>query len=172
MAHYLQAVAGLKREKGHARVGDIAERLGVSKSGVTSMLRSLQTRGLVDHEPYGCVELTSTGVRLAHRTEANRNVLMRFFSDILRVSEGNAVEDACMIEHLVSLEAMVQFLRLTGFMQSDDPAATRFRTAFREYQARCSSGTAGEDCVVCKGRCLRDAFEESDPDAAARVAHP
>ena len=42
MAHYLQAVATLKQDKGHARVGDIADHLGVSKSGVTSMLRSLQ----------------------------------------------------------------------------------------------------------------------------------
>jgi Mn-dependent DtxR family transcriptional regulator len=39
--------------------------LGVSKSGVTSMLRSLQTRGLISHEKYGCVELTRE--RLAAR---------------------------------------------------------------------------------------------------------
>ena len=68
MAHYLQAVASLKGEKGHARVGDIADQLGVSKSGVTSMLRSLQSRGLVTHEPYGCVELTPPGRQLAERT--------------------------------------------------------------------------------------------------------
>src|SRR5438034_461087 len=71
MAHYLQAVAALKAEKGHVRVGDIADRLAVSKSGVTSMLRSLQWRGLVDHERYGCVELTDPGLKLAERTESN-----------------------------------------------------------------------------------------------------
>ena len=87
MAHYLQAVAGLKQEKGHARVGDIADRLGVSKSGVTSMLRSLSSRGLVTHEPYGCVELTEDGRRLAVQTESNRQVLTMFFTRILRVPE-------------------------------------------------------------------------------------
>src|SRR5262245_24331778 len=166
MAHYLQAVAGRKREKGHARVGDIAERLGVSKSGVTSMLRSLQARGLVEHEPYGCVELTATGLRLAQRTEANRIVLLRFFADILRIPEATAVEDACMIEHLVSPEAMVQFLRPTSFIQADDPAAARFRSAFRAYQAGCEGGASGEDCPVCQGHCLRGSLEHGDPFAA------
>jgi len=113
MAHYLQAVAALKDEKGFVRVGDVADRLGVSKSGVTSMLRTLHTRGYVDHERYGCVELTPTGRQLAERTESNRRVLSVFLSEVLGVSEEVAAEDACMIEHLVSLEAMVQFLRLS-----------------------------------------------------------
>ena len=87
MAHYLQAVASLKADKGHARVGDIADHLGVSKSGVTSMLRSLQSRGLVSHERYGAVELTPAGQRLAVRTESSRRVLTMFLTEILGVSE-------------------------------------------------------------------------------------
>ena len=159
MAHYLQAVAGLKHEKGHARVGDIADRLGVSKSGVTSMLRSLSSRGLVTHEPYGCVELTDAGHRLARRTESNRHVLTMFFTSILRVPQEIAYEDACMIEHLVGPESMIQFLRLTAFIGSDHPAANRFRTAFREYQHRCAGKKAHKECPVCKeGRCLAETF--------------
>jgi DtxR family Mn-dependent transcriptional regulator len=159
MAHYLQAVAGLKEEKGHARVGDIADRLGVSKSGVTSMLRSLSSRGLVTHEPYGCVELTEDGSRLARQTESNRQVLTMFFTSILRVPEEIAYEDACMIEHLVGPESMIQFLRLTAFIGSDDPTAERFRNAFRQYQHHCASKAAAKECPVCKeGRCLADRF--------------
>ena len=160
MTHYLQAVAGLKLEKGHARVGDIADRLGVSKSGVTSMLRSLSSHGLVSHERYGCVELTGAGQRLAERTETNRKVLSIFFTDILRVPEVVAFEDACMIEHLVSPEVVGQFLRLIAFTHSDDPAAVRFREAFRDYQLRCESGEDRSDCVVCEGTCLRETIKE------------
>ena len=169
MAHYLQAVAGLKLAKGHARVGDIAGRLGVSKSGVTSMLRSLSSRGLVTHEPYGCVELTEAGRRLAQRTESNRKVLTMFFTDILRVTDGIGYEDACMIEHLVSQESMIQLLRLTAFMGSDDQAAERFRSVFREYQLRCSGGGDGDkDCPVCKGSCLAGSFPGIGPAASAK----
>jgi DtxR family Mn-dependent transcriptional regulator len=156
MAHYLQAVAALKAEKGFARVGDIAERLGVSKSGVTSMLRTLHGRGYVDHERYACVELTRTGKQLAERTESNRRVLTVFLSEILGVPEEVAAEDACMIEHLVSPQVMTELLRLTSFVRSEHPAAAQFREAFR-HSPTCSDDGSGE-CDLCDGTCLHEAL--------------
>ncbi len=148
MAHYLQAVAGLKRDKGHARVADIAERLGVSRSGVTSMLRSLQARGLVDHERYGCVELTETGLQFAERTESNRQVLTVFLRDILGVSSEVAEVDSCMIEHLVSTEVMEPLLRFTRLLRSRDPVAAQLLETFRTWQPCCERAN-GEVCEVC-----------------------
>jgi Mn-dependent DtxR family transcriptional regulator len=157
MAHYLQAVASLKDEKGFVRVGDVADRLGVSKSGVTSMLRTLHTRGYVDHERYGCVELTPTGRQLAERTESNRRVLTVFLSEILDVPEPVAAEDACMIEHLVSPQVMVELLRLTSFMRSAHPAAQSFREAFKASPGACAHHPAGS-CDLCGPVCLRDSL--------------
>jgi DtxR family transcriptional regulator, Mn-dependent transcriptional regulator len=172
MAHYLQAVASLTRERGDATVSDIADRLGVSKAGVTSMIRSLRTRGLVRHEPYGGVELTEEGRRLATRTEASRDVLTQFFTDILGLPPDAAAEDACMIEHLVSPASMTQFLRLTAMLRSDHPAAERFREAFREYQRQCAGGIAGAECPVCKGKCLKGAFAEFEDEAGGSATPP
>jgi Mn-dependent DtxR family transcriptional regulator len=155
MAHYLQAVAALKTEKGHAKVGDIADRLGVSKSGVTSMLRTLHGRGFVDHERYGAVELTETGRRLAERTETNRRVLTVFLTDILGVPEDVASEDACMIEHLVSPGVMIELLRLTSFMRSEHPSAAAFRAAFTASPGACAHHAPGT-CDLCGPSCLRD----------------
>ena len=169
MAHYLQAVAALKRDKGYAKVSDIADRLGVTKSGVTSMIRSLATRGLVDHERYGCVELTDDGRRFAEVTESSRHVLEAFLMDILRVPASIANEDACMIEHLVSKEAMSQFVRLTALIQSDQPAAIEFRRLFQEQQ-RC--GASGEACPVCgSGACLEKTFRDAT-QREAQAAEP
>lgn len=159
MAHYLQAIAALTQQGGTS-VSAIAERLGVSKAGVTSMLRSLRTRGLAVHEPYGDVTLTAEGQRLAARTERSRDVLTEFFTEILGLDPATAEEDACMIEHLVSPDSMVRFLRLTAFLRSDHPAAERFRKEFRDYQNRCESGTESAHCPVCHGQCLRVAIEE------------
>lgn len=153
MAHYLQAVAGLKREKGYARVGDIADRLGVSKSGVTSMLRSLASRGLVDHERYGCVELTEPGAEVAERTSSNREVLTVFLREILGVPDTIADEDACMIEHLVSPQSMSRLLRLTRVLNSDEPAAVELRNSYREKRRVCQDHDV-ESCRVCTDRCL------------------
>jgi len=172
MAHYLQAIAFLTRHGGTS-VSAIAERLGVSKAGVTSMLRSLRTRGLAVHEPYGDVTLTAEGQRLAARTERSRDVLTEFFAEILGLDPATAEEDACMIEHLVSPDSMVRFLRLTAFLRSDHPAAERFRTEFREYQNRCESGTESAHCPVCHGHCLRIALEELiDPTEAPEPLDP
>ena len=157
MAHYLQAVAGLKEEKGHARVGDIADRLGVSKSGVTGMLRSLSARGLVTHEPYGCVELTASGQRLAERTESSRRVLSMFLHEILGVDRAIATEDACMIEHLVSPEVSVELLRLTSFLRSGHPVAERFREAYRKSPRSCAEHEPGA-CDLCGATCLRESL--------------
>jgi DtxR family Mn-dependent transcriptional regulator len=157
MAHYLQAVATLKQDKGHARVGDIADHLGVSKSGVTSMLRSLQSRGLVTHEPYGCVELTSSGRRLAERTESSRRVLSTFLHEILGVPEEIATEDACMIEHLVSPEVSVELLRLTTFLRSQHPEAARFRAAYLASPRSCAEHAPGA-CDLCGATCLRESL--------------
>ena len=163
MAHYLQAIASLKQKKGYAKVSDIADILAVSRAGVTSMLRSLKSRGLVEHERYGLVELTEEGERFAKLTETNREVLTQFFTDILGLGPESAHEDACMIEHLVSPESMVQFLRLTTLLQSDHPAAVHFRTVYREYQEQCETGG---DCPVCEGRCLKDKFADAEPGQA------
>lgn len=163
MAHYLQAVAALKLEKGHARVGDIADHLGVSKSGVTSMMRSLQTRGLVTHEKYGCVELTAAGQRLAVRTESSRRVLTMFLSEILGVPEETASEDACMIEHLVSPEVSVELLRLTTFLRSSHPAAQQFREAYQKSPRSCAEH-APDACDMCGSTCLRESLVRTIED--------
>ena len=167
MTHYLQAVAALKGEKGFARVGDIAERLGVSKSGVTSMMRSLQGRGLVTHERYGSVELTLSGRYLAERTESNRRVLTVFLTEILGVPERVAEEDACMIEHLVSPQVMVELLRLTSFMRSQNESASRFREEFRGSRA-CPDHAPGQ-CDLCGVACLHETLSrEVGPQDAVR----
>ena len=167
MAHYLQAVATLKTDKGFARVGDIADRLGVSKSDVTSMMRSLQGRGLVAHERYGCVELTASGRYLAERTQSNRRVLTVFLTEILGVPEQVAEEDACMIEHLVSPQVMVELLRLTSFVRSQDPAAARFREAFRG--SRACAEQAPDACDLCGATCLHESLaRDAVPQESSR----
>ena len=168
MAHYLQTVATLKREKGHARVGDIADMLGVSKSGVTSMIRSLHVRGLVSHEKYGCVELTPGGQLLAERTESSRRVLTMFLTDILGISGKVAEEDACMIEHLVSPEVSVELLRITSFLRSEHPVAKQFREAYQASPRNCSDHAPGA-CDLCGATCLRESLVREIGDFAVKV---
>jgi Mn-dependent DtxR family transcriptional regulator len=154
MTHYLQAIASLAGGKGFARVADIAAQLGVSQSGVSSMLRTLGSRGYVNHQRYGYVELTPRGAELAARTEANRRILTQFLADTLGVSQALAAEDACMIEHLVSPEVMVALLDLDTFMRSDAPEAHAFRDAWAARSGGCP-GVAPTGSGLCRSTCIR-----------------
>jgi hypothetical protein len=49
---------------------------------------------------------------------------------------------------------------MTAFLASNDPAAERFRTAFRDYQSHCRAGSGGEACPVCRGHCLSGTIED------------
>jgi hypothetical protein len=122
----------------------------------------------VDHERYACVELTSAGKHLAERTESNRRVLTMFLSETLGVTEEVAAEDACMIEHLVSPQVMVELLRLTSFMRSEHPDAVRFRAAFRAGPSCGSDAAAG--CEICESGCLHEALAGDAEPAARRKA--
>lgn len=165
MTHYLQVVAGLMAEKHYARAADVARRLQVSRSGVSSMLRTLAARGYVRHERYGHVELTELGAELARRTEANRRVLITFLSEILGVPQPLAEEDACMIEHLVSPEVVHALLDLTTFVASQHPAAQAFREAFA------GRGTAPAVALtLCDRGCVRTQLEPRVPATAAQEA--
>lgn len=62
---YLKAIYELSVNGGSARVADIAETLSVSKASVYSAIKRLSDKGLVMHETYGNVELTTTGVNKA-----------------------------------------------------------------------------------------------------------
>jgi Mn-dependent DtxR family transcriptional regulator len=85
-------------------------------------------------------------------------VVSTFFTEILGVREEIAEEDACMIEHLVSPQAMAQLLRLTMFLRSGHPTATSFRQIFRERRDACEGHKPGE-CDLCGETCLRESFE-------------
>jgi DtxR family Mn-dependent transcriptional regulator len=66
---YLKAVYALEtRLEGPVPTNALAERLGVTPGSVSGMLRRLDELGLLEHERYRGVTLTSEGRRIALRT--------------------------------------------------------------------------------------------------------
>lgn len=114
MEDYLETIAALKKEKGVARVRDISRAIGVKDPSVNSALNFLSKEGLVIHERYGYVDLTSAGEQIARKIQNRHNMLFKFFTKILKVDRKIASEDACKIEHTISPQT---FSRLTEFIQ-------------------------------------------------------
>ena len=101
MSHedYLEAILCLKEENGIARSVDVARRLNVSKPSVSRAMSILEEKGYVFVGKIGSLELTEEGKKLADEIYARHVLLTRFLQKITGVSEEQAEENACKIEH-------------------------------------------------------------------------
>lgn len=117
MEMYLKTIYEIDGGGDEARVKGIADRLGVKMPSVTGAVDSLQRRGLVRHNPYGGVQLTPRGRRVARDVKDRNDLLFRFLCDVLKLPEKIAARDACELEHVVSpktLERLSAFLHFTN----------------------------------------------------------
>jgi len=102
---YLETIYSLIAENRVAQVRDIAKSLGVTMPSVVKAIRELMKLGLVTHEPYGGVDLTVKGKRVA-KSVLSRHRLLRSFLMKLGVSQRMADRDACLMEHILSAETI------------------------------------------------------------------
>ena len=102
---YAEAIDDLIREKGHCRAADLSRLFGVSAVTVSKTVGRLKTAGLVEAEPYGPLELTAEGRRLAAASRRRHETVLRFLRAI-GVSQATAEIDAEGIEHHVSDETL------------------------------------------------------------------
>ena len=82
-----------------AHTGDLAERLGLSPSTVTTAVKRLADRGLLDHKPYRGVELTEVGSRIAVASIRRHRIVERFLADMLGYAWNEADRLAASFEH-------------------------------------------------------------------------
>lgn len=112
---YLKTIYLLIDQKKVARVKDIAQNLNVKKPSVINAIHELKERGLVTHEKYGYTQLTDDGEKQAKIIYERNKLLKLFLTNVLGVSEANAENDACQMEHILSDETLN---RIRKFMSS------------------------------------------------------
>ena len=118
MEDYLEAIYEIDRTKRAVRVKDVADKLGVTMPSVNGALKNLESKGLIRHEKYEYIELTSEGEVRASRIFSRHQTLTRFLVDILGVETSTAEAEACKIEHVLSRETMQ---KIRSFMESFEP---------------------------------------------------
>jgi DtxR family manganese transport transcriptional regulator len=109
---YVEAIEDIRDEIDSCRVRDLANRMQVSHVTVTRILSRLESEGLVNRVPYGPVELTSAGRRMARASRERHRLLLDFLLAI-GVFPEVAEHDAEGMEHHVSeqtLRAIRRFL--------------------------------------------------------------
>lgn len=109
---YLEAIAEIVEENGHAHTKDIAEKLRVTMPSVTNALQTLHARGLIAYQPHMPVSLTARGAEQAAVIRHRHLAMKKFFQDILKLDEKEADEAACRIEHVIGEKVMSRFIVL------------------------------------------------------------
>lgn len=86
-------------DQSEAHTGDLADRLGLSPSTITTAIKRLADRDLVHHTPYKGVELTESGSRVAVATIRRHRIVERFLADMLGYAWNEADRLAASFEH-------------------------------------------------------------------------
>jgi DtxR family manganese transport transcriptional regulator len=107
---YVELIDDLIRERGEARVVDIATKLAVSNVAVSKAVQRLQRDGFVSSLPYRSIFLTDLGKDLAASAKV-KHKLVHDFLLALGVAAAAADSDAEGIYHHVSDETLAAMKR-------------------------------------------------------------
>ena len=101
--NYLEAILALS-EKGNVRSIDVAQHLNFSKPSVSRAMSLLRENGYVIMGDDSLLHLTDTGYEIASRIYERHQLLTTWLTR-LGVDPKVAAEDACKIEHDLSVES-------------------------------------------------------------------
>ena len=102
----LETIYELEKNKGKARLTDIALKLEFSKSRTNQEIKKLISMGLVQEDKYGPIVLTKLGLFEAERIMFTHLLIKTFLKNHLGLDEETSERDACAIEHIISEETI------------------------------------------------------------------
>jgi len=143
---YIEIIYELQQQNQTARVKDIAQKRGVTRSSVSTALTLLKKKKLIVHENYGRVELTHQGLQLGKTLERRHWIIKQFFTRILGIDIDLAETDACKIEHYLSTETIKSFVNFINFIDGCPTGNPKWLEKFKQ----CSIfGNGREYCPAC-----------------------
>jgi DtxR family Mn-dependent transcriptional regulator len=148
---YLKAIYELERSGEPAETNAIAEALQVTPASVSGMVRRLAEQGLIDHEPYRGVRLTSAGRRAALLTLRRHRVIEAYLTSALGYSWDRVHDEAERLEHAASDELIDRMAAAIGEPATDPhgaPIPTRDGTLREPLLVPLSSLANGEEARV------------------------
>lgn len=156
MEDYLEAIFDLDQEKKVVRVKDIAKRMDVKMPTVSSMLKTLNDRGLVNYEKYEYVELTKDGSNIGKEMRRRHEVLRKFLTEILEIEFKTADDEACKMEHALSANTLDSLTDFMAFIQKCPRTGDSWLNYFKEYRQQ---GHRPEKCQA-RRKDIKDIIRE------------
>lgn len=101
---YLETILMLKHKNQYVRSIDIAHEMNFSKPSVSRAIKLLKESKLIEVDKKGYIEFTDEGRKIAEKVYNRHTTLTNFFIS-LGVSDAQAEDDACRLEHIISEES-------------------------------------------------------------------
>lgn len=100
---YLETILMLKEKNEYVRAIDIATTMNFSKPSVSRAIKILRESALITVSQKGYIDFTEKGRSIAEGVYNRHKVLTKFLQ-FVGVSDKQAEDDACRLEHIVSEE--------------------------------------------------------------------
>lgn len=101
---YLETILLLHKKNGHVRSIDIANEMNFTKASVSVAMKNLREKGYITVAENGYITLTQSGNARAESVLERHTILSDWLMSI-GVSRDTALEDACRVEHDLSVES-------------------------------------------------------------------
>ena len=128
---YLEEIYIEITKSGSAKVTEISNALNVKKASVSEALNNLCAKGLIKYAPYAPIELTNLGRELARGILRKHELMANFFTEVLRLDEGEAQECACKIEHILSEDVISRFAKFSAFFEEYSKGDEKFQSRIK-----------------------------------------
>ena len=113
---YLESILILQERCGQVRSIDIVNMLGYSKPSVSIAMKKLRESGYISMGVDGIITLNESGLEIARRVYNRHKTITKLFT-LLGVSQAQAAEDACKVEHDLSAET---FACIRAFVEREE----------------------------------------------------
>lgn len=111
---YLECIYNNIQLHGSVKAIDISKELNVSRASVTDALQRLASKGFINYERYGKIDILDKGIEKSKEVIEKHLILTRFFEEVLKLSNEEASENACRIEHVITENAFEQLKRFVN----------------------------------------------------------
>lgn len=150
---YLETILVLQDENTVARVKDIAEKLGVLSGTVTSSLRTLSGKKLINYKPYSFITLTTEGKKVAREVLRRHNIVKNFLQCVLLLDESKAEANACRMEHSMDKTAINRLVQFIEYIHKCPRTGEDWISNFNTFYTQ--NRIAEADCPECLDNCLK-----------------
>lgn len=146
---YVEGIYRLQQDTDKVTTGELATYMTVSPGSTTTMVKKMQDLGLVEHQRYHGIRLTTLGEKIAKQLTRNHRILEVFLVNTMDLPWDDVHELACKLEHYISDDVVCQIERKLG-MPKTCPHGNPVDPEEKDGSFRLREAAVGDELVVVR----------------------